>query len=169
MSIYDQISEYAVEKARRDLRTASEQYDDAVARGDVDEATNLLRHVRYHSQELAELTPQQQLTPRQASFLAQRPSIRDNPQKLAALRDDYLACLKAGVPDDSDEMFRILSGRHDPQPGNAELPDPRELVDIVSRSRHFNGDKDEARRALHKSWGDVQAELRNRGGRWENK
>lgn len=65
-------------------------------------------------------------------------------------------------------MYNLLSQRHDPQPGQTEIPDPNEMVDIVSKSKYFN-DKDDARAALHKGWNAVQAELRNRGGKWEDR
>jgi hypothetical protein len=165
---YDEIGQYALEKATRDFRIARDQYTDAVNRGALDEASDLLRHVRYHAQEVNELAPQPQLTQAQQAFLDARPTIRDNPKKLEALAADYRALLKAGVPDDSSEMFRLLSGRHDQKPGESEVPTPADMIDMVSRSKHF-GNKEEARRALHQGWQDVQQELANRGGRWENK
>jgi hypothetical protein len=169
MGIYDEIGQYAAEKAARDLRLAEQEYQTAVSQNDWDHAATCLRHIKYHSDEIAAFTPAQQLTPAQQTFLNARPSIRDNPQKLEALRADYMALLKAGVPDDSSQMYNLLSQRHDPQPGQTELPDPAEMISIVSRSRHFNGDKEEARKALAKSYNDVQAELRNRGGKWEDR
>jgi hypothetical protein len=124
----------------------------------------LLRHLRYHEREIQEYG-QPALTDREQRWLAARPSLPESPEKRAKLQRINNQILAAGVERNSDRFFELLGHHFD---GPTELPDPTEMIDIVSRSKHFSGDKEAARQALDKGWRDVQQELARRGGHWQD-
>lgn len=165
MSVYDTIAQFAREKALTDYQIATREYEAAVNEGDVVRAAEMQRHLRYHAKEIDELAPKLQVNQAELSWIQHRPAILNNPKKLQEVSDAYYKCRNAGM--NERQALDLMSHRFDSRPGKAEVPTPDDVVDIVSRSKYFNGDKDDARQALSRSWHDVQRELANRGGKWE--
>ena len=157
MGIYDDISYYAEQRARRDYRIAEETYGEAVANGDVETAADMIRHLKYHAQEINELTPRPQVSAGELAWVQARPSILNDARKLQHVSDAYYKCRNSGMSE--RQALDLMSHRFDAKPGEAEIPTPDDMVSIVAKSKHFNNDRDDARRALAKGWNDVQAEL----------
>jgi hypothetical protein len=159
----DDVQQTAYNQAVRDYRIAEEEYRQAQQNGDTEQAAIMLRHLKYHENEIREYG-QPVLTEREQRWLAARPSLLENPQKLAKLQQINNQILAAGVERNSDRFFEMLGHHFD---GPTELPDPTEMIDIVSRSKYMDS-KEDARKALDRGWRDVQQELARRGGHWQD-
>jgi hypothetical protein len=94
--------------AETDLVQAHRVYEDSVRAGDDQTAAEALRQLTFFKAQLDSLGGSVEPSPytaKEQQILAQRPSITNNPQKLAELHRVGAALTSAGIPRDSPAFF----------------------------------------------------------------
>jgi hypothetical protein len=158
MSYNDDLLNYARQKTERELNSAAEVYNDAVANGDHDQAVEAIRHYRYYERELADLggSQAQQPLPAERNWLAQRPSISQNPARYQQVMRTYEQIIASGCPRGSEEALRALSFKCDPPTGDpVEMPSADDVLDMMMKSDHIS-DEEEARQLASRGWQELQ-------------
>ena len=162
MGYSEDLLNYARQKSEQELNAAAEVYNESVAAGDHDQAVEALRHYRYYEKELADFggPESHQPTPSEQNWLAQRPSIANNPARLQQVRHTYEQIIRSGIPRGSEEAFRALSFKVDPPTGDpTELPSTQDILGMMTGSKYVE-DKQEARRLAHAGWEELQRRKR---------
>jgi hypothetical protein len=137
---------YARESAQADLINATRAYEDAQRRGDATEAGSALRYMALHQQQVQQFdnlarknSPESQFSARESQWMAQRPSLMQNPAKVQQVSQVAQQLMAQGYQRDSDAFFNALNLRID---APSELPSPDEAVQITMGNSKYANIKD---------------------------
>jgi hypothetical protein len=160
--IYDVINDAARASTERDIASLEQSLAESIANGDSDAAVDCRRALASYQEQLRGLggPRQAQLSADERRWLAARPGIAGDPQKLRMVAETAQTLMAAGYVRGSPEFFRALEFKTDSEQG--ELPSADELVKITMGNSRYGPDlntpegKREAYQRCHNGWEELQ-------------